>query len=123
MNAATAEVDTTSRLAVALVRLRASRLELSRQEARRHIARELHVSGGTLINLIRGTAKGVRGYLRDQIAALVMREIRAEISRLHHEEQLVRQIGGGDLHVDLAEIETSICALKALIAERSAAAI
>jgi hypothetical protein len=88
------------------------------ERARPRIARELGVNPSKLETLRRGRLKGVPGWLRDRIARLVMNQIQAEIARLTHEEQLVRQIGGNARDGDLQEIEASLAALRALRSER-----
>jgi hypothetical protein len=89
------------------------------ERARPRIARELGVNPSKLETLRRGRLKGVPGWLRDRIARLVMNQIQAEIARLTHEEQLVRQIGGNARDGDLQEIEASLAALRALIRGRT----
>jgi hypothetical protein len=83
--------------------------------ARPIVARRLGINPSKLETLRRGRLKKIEGWLRDRIAALVVREIRNEITRLNNELALARQIGMDPRAVDLTEIETDLARLKALM--------
>jgi hypothetical protein len=109
------EIEVMGGLTASLISLRAKRKSLHDYEARRDIARELHVPGSRLLTLVRRTAKSISGILRDQIAALLVSEIRAEIQRLNHEQQMALQIGGGSMWREVEEIKADVARLETLI--------
>jgi hypothetical protein len=114
MSHAVHDIETTRSLARSLEdreARRVGRIEL----ARPIVARRLGINPSKLETLRRGRLKKIEGWLRDRIAALVVREIRNEITRLNNELALARQIGMDPRAVDLTEIETDLARLKALM--------
>lgn len=57
--------------------------------ARKAVAQRAGVPAGTLENIRRNRVKGLRGWVRDRIQQLVVRELEAEIQRLNHELEIV----------------------------------
>lgn len=117
MNAA-AVFDQTRQLAVSLEhreRVRGSSVD----QARQTLARRIGVGAGTFENLVRGRVKRVDAWIRDRLQALLVRELEAEIARLTHELQMVRQCGDhlGSQHV--VEIETHLAKARALLEGRA----
>jgi hypothetical protein len=83
--------------------------------ARRRTARRLRVGSGTFENIIRGRVKRVDAWLRDRLQALLVQELEAEIARLEHELQMVRQSGSHLASDQVREIETHLAAARSLI--------
>ena len=62
-----------------------ARTGLNKPEARKALSRNLGLSYWSLVNIIRGRVKGLRGDLRDRIKAGIIRNIEGEITRLENE--------------------------------------
>ena len=71
-----------------------ARTGLNKPEARKALSRNLGLSYWSLVNIIRGRVKGLRGDLRDRIKAGIIRNIEGEITRLENELALVRHCNG-----------------------------
>jgi DNA-binding PucR family transcriptional regulator len=109
------EIEVMGGLTASLISLRAKRERIHDYQARRDIASECQVPGSKLLTLIRGTAKTINGILRDQLAALLVAEIRVEIQRLNHEQQMALQIGGGSMWREVEEIKADVARLETLL--------
>lgn len=108
-----------TRKLAAMLEERVARRVGSLETARPIVAREVGTLPGTLESLRRGRLKKIEGWFRDRITALLVKEIGAEIKRLTHEHQMVRQCYGSAYSGDLAQIDADIATLKALIATPS----
>jgi hypothetical protein len=72
-----------------------ARTGLNKPEARKTLAHSLRIGYWSLVNVIRGRIKGLRGDLRDKIKAGIIRNLESEIARLENELHLVRQCNSG----------------------------
>jgi hypothetical protein len=66
----------------------AMRSNVSIPIARKAVAARAGVPAGTLENMRRGRVKGLRGWVRDRIQQLIVRELEAEIGKLTHELEM-----------------------------------
>lgn len=87
-------------------------------EARQRVARRLGVSPGTLENVKRGRLKGLRVWVVDRIREAVVREIEAEIARLVHELEIVRQAGCDPRDPDFLAAAAALETARALMERR-----
>lgn len=82
---------------------------------REKVARDLGTLPGTLENIGKGRIKGVRGWLRERINQMVLREIEAEIARLEAEKTMLVASGHHLAGEQMGEVDTHIAAVKALL--------
>jgi hypothetical protein len=68
-----------------------ARTGLNKPQAREALARSLRIGYWSLVNVIRGRVKGLRGDIRDKIKAGIIRNLESEIARLENELALVRK--------------------------------
>src|SRR5258708_6460659 len=68
-----------------------ARTGMNKPEAREALARSLKIGYWSLINIIRGRVKGLRGDQREKIKCGIIRGLESEITRLENELALVRQ--------------------------------
>ena len=82
---------------------------------RESLARRLGTLPGTVENLSRGRAKGVRGWLRRRIEIAVISELGAEIGRLEAERTVLVASGHHLACEQVSEIETHLAAVRHLL--------
>lgn len=92
----------------------ASRRGLNLLDVRPIIARALGVSTGTLENLKRKRLKRA-DYLKDMISSAFIRSLEAEIARINHEIELLRQGGAQPDSAEILEAETLLKRARELI--------
>jgi hypothetical protein len=101
-------------IAVSLERIERSKGSTIEQ-ARRRIASKVRIGVGSVENIIRDRVKRVDEKIRDRLFALFVREIEAEIARLTHDLEMVRQSSGGLSSQHVGEIEAHLSAVKSLL--------
>lgn len=72
-----------------------ARTGLNKPQAREALARSLTIGYWSLVNVIRGRVKGLRGEVRDKIKAGIVRNLESEITRLENELAVVRRCNSG----------------------------
>ena len=72
-----------------------ARTGLNKPQAREVLARSLKIGYWSLVNIIRGRVKGLRGDLRDRLKAGIIRHLESEIASLENELALVRKCNSG----------------------------
>lgn len=93
----------------------AKRKGITVKEARQSIANHIGVPIGTLENVRRGRLKGVREWVSTRIRAALIEQIKKEIRGLEHERKMVEASARGACPLEVAEIDASLQAIKALI--------
>lgn len=83
--------------------------------ARERVARALGTSPGTIENLQRGRLKRIAGWLRDALRQRVIRELEAELVRLHHELAILKQKGGDPRSDEAAAVRADMSAILAAL--------
>lgn len=95
----------------------ASRLGMPLSEARPIIASKFGIPAGTLENMRRNRIKGLRGWIRDRVQALVIREIEAEIQRLTHELEVALRCSAKPGDDEVIAARTALAQARQLIGE------
>ena len=85
-----------------------ARTGLNKPEARMSLARSLRINYWSLVNVIRGRIKGLRGDLRDKIKTGIMRNLESEITRLESELHLVRKCSSGLCESNILQAEACL---------------
>ena len=83
--------------------------------ARMTVARRTGVAAGTLENLRRGRIKGVREWIVAALRAALISEVEADIARAQHELTVLKASHRGVDHCQVAEVETSLASLRAVL--------
>jgi hypothetical protein len=85
-----------------------ARTGLNKPEAREALARSLTIGYWSLVNVIRGRVKGLRGDVRDRIKAGIIRNLESEIARLENELALVRKCNSGLCEANILAAQAAI---------------
>lgn len=104
-----------------LIEIEADRQSVGREFAKHRVARREGVPLGTLDtldNILRGRVKGVAAWVRDRLAAAVVREIQQEMARLEHELQIARLTAEDAHDVDVAAAQAALAHARELISRQ-----
>jgi hypothetical protein len=85
-----------------------ARTGLNKPQAREALARSLRIGYWSLVNVIRGRVKGLRGDFRDKIKAGIIRNLESEIVRLENELALVRKCNSGLCEANIIAAQAAI---------------
>lgn len=85
-------------------------------QARQRLANKLRIGRGTFENLVRGRVKRIDAVIRDRLHSLLARELEAEIARLTHELDTLRQAGARPDSEHFSEVETYLLRARSLLA-------
>ena len=85
-----------------------ARTGMNKPQAREALARSLKINYWSLVNVIRGRVKGLRGDLRDKIKAGIIRNLESEIARLENDLAMVRKCNSGLSEANIFAAEAAL---------------